>query len=113
MNCQECDSDIISTRNYDQEGNIIYFKYCQNIECVTHSNGYEKESYVDDRERDIQELCRQVLLASPNVQIGRNSESSSCPFCSVQIEYEEDEISKLRHKQYCAYLIAKDLSTNF
>jgi hypothetical protein len=66
----------------------------------------------EQREKDIQELCKQVLDASPNIQYAHNGDWTQCPFCSVNIDWEEEEMSNLKHDSDCAYLIAKDLSTN-
>lgn len=66
----------------------------------------------EEREKDIQELCNQVLNATPNIQYAHNGNWTQCPFCSVNIHQEEEEMGKLEHDQDCAYLIAKDLATN-
>ena len=70
------------------------------------------------REKDIQELCKQVLNA--NTEFRDNpfgAYESTCPFCSVTeyrggTENYHADISEIKHEQNCAYLIAKDLSTN-
>ena len=64
------------------------------------------------REKDIQELCSQVLNTTPNIHYGSNGDLTICPFCGASVDYEEDEIKELNHEKDCAYLIAKDLSTN-
>lgn len=67
---------------------------------------------MDDREKDIQQLCRQALKAAPNVYHNSNgADISTCPFCRKEIEYAEYNISEIKHDRNCAYLIAKDLST--
>ena len=72
-----------------------------------------KVDQISAREKDIQKLCCGVLDATPNVQYTHNGDYSQCPFCSVEVRYEEYDISKLSHNPDCAYLIAKDLSTGF
>jgi len=67
----------------------------------------------NDREKDIQELCKQVLELSAEVSYSWGGyESSRCPLCGVKVNYEEYDMSKLEHNSNCGYLIAKDLSTN-
>lgn len=63
---------------------------------------------LDQREKDIQELCRQVL-EEIYVEQDYNNGTCHCPFCGNASYY--DEMSKIDHEQNCAYLIAKDLST--
>lgn len=60
------------------------------------------------REKDIQELCRQVLKETyPNYN--DSDGFISCPFCSE--DSYDNEMSDIEHEPNCAYLIAKDLST--
>lgn len=61
------------------------------------------------REKDIQELCKQVLN-NCHVDHDWNNGIISCPFCGEK-SYGE-EIEDIIHDSNCAYLIAKDLSTN-
>jgi hypothetical protein len=77
-----------------------------------------KQSYMDiQREKDIQSLCRAILSGSPNYFDNPNGAyETTCPFCyAKECRGGEDEIwasmDELNHKQDCAYLIAKDLST--
>ena len=69
----------------------------------------------EQREKDIQELCKQILeMPSEFWDNPNGTYEFSCPFCSA-IEYMVGfnmDISKLKHDNNCAYLIAKDLSTN-
>lgn len=69
--------------------------------------------FMEQREKDIQNLCTKVLNATPNIQYTGNGDWTICPFCCVSVHYEEEDISKLEHDKDCAYLIAKDLSTGF
>ena len=71
-----------------------------------------KLTKMEQREKDIQALCKGVLEATPNIQYAHNGVWTQCPFCSVNIHWEEEKMSELEHDQDCAYLIAKDLSTN-
>lgn len=68
---------------------------------------------MEQREKDIQNLCKQVLEAIPNTHYTGNSDYTLCPFCGVIVHYEEEDIGKLKHSTDCAYLIAKDLRTGF
>lgn len=72
-----------------------------------------KTEDLSNREKDIQILCEGVLNATPNVAYHHNGDTSSCPFCSAELRYDEWDISKLIHHQDCCYFIAKDLSTGF
>tara|TARA_R110000772_G_scaffold141265_2_gene250894 strand:- start:301 stop:504 length:204 start_codon:yes stop_codon:yes gene_type:complete len=63
------------------------------------------------REKDIQELCNQVLTASLIPESG-DSGYTQCPFCLAEGLWNDDEMNEITHKSTCAYLIAKDLSTN-
>lgn len=68
----------------------------------------------EQREKDIQELCRQVLEMSPEFWDNPNGAyESNCPLCNGGggKDYHAD-MSELKHESNCAYLIAKDLSTN-
>tara|TARA_R100000951_G_scaffold115358_3_gene123194 strand:- start:384 stop:581 length:198 start_codon:yes stop_codon:yes gene_type:complete len=60
-----------------------------------------------EREKDIQALCEAVLAT--NIDLNHNSGHNWCPFCWSETYSEEME--NVEHKQDCAYLIAKDLST--
>ncbi len=73
---------------------------------------------MEERENDIQSLCKQVLEIEINFYDNPNGGyESSCPFCHAErikggggsMCY---KMSELNHEQNCAYLIAKDLSTN-
>lgn len=61
------------------------------------------------REKEIQELCRQVLEdCFPEHDYQRDF--YSCNFCGA--ESHDSAMSSFNHDKDCAYLIAKDLSTN-
>jgi len=72
----------------------------------------------ENREKDVQKLCEDVLSMSPNFWDNPNGGyETSCPFCSAQVSrggYGKiwAYMSELNHDTDCAYLIAKDLSTN-
>lgn len=68
-----------------------------------------------DREKDIQELCRQVLETPAGLWDNPNGQyESRCLFCdSVYESREPVSINEISHNLNCAYLIAKDLSTNY
>ncbi len=63
------------------------------------------------REKDIQELCKQVLDASLIPESG-DCGYTECPFCCGKGNWNDDEMHEIKHEGNCAYLIAKDLSTN-
>lgn len=67
---------------------------------------------MDQRENDIQELCKQVLETAPHYSssTGLTAKENSCPFC-LEDGYWNEEMSDIKHDPNCAYLIAKDLST--
>jgi len=67
-----------------------------------------------DREKDVLELCRQVISTIPNQYYNwHGADSSTCPFCYSKVEYIWDQLSGIKHEENCAYLIAKDLSTGY
>lgn len=64
----------------------------------------------DLREKDIQDVCEKVIINFAIYYPNENSMAPSyhqCIFCREE-GYEEEDI---KHKQDCAYLIAKDLLT--
>lgn len=68
---------------------------------------------MDQREKDILELCRQIINMNTPVYYNSNGpDETSCPFCCKKIHNDSGEISDIEHSSNCAYLIAKDLSTN-
>ena len=76
------------------------------------------EIEITDREKDIQILCQSVLEMSSDFWDNPNGAyESTCPFCYAK-DYRggggaiQASMSELDHKKDCAYLIAKDLSTN-
>lgn len=70
---------------------------------------------IDSREKEIQELCKQVLETSPNRYYNPNgADETTCPFCFA-VDYSNNctaSIGELKHKTDCAYNIAKGLTTN-
>lgn len=66
-----------------------------------------------EREKDILELCNQVLRMNPSVWYnGNGPDESTCPLCGESVRYADADINEISHSINCAYLIAKDLSTN-
>ena len=73
----------------------------------------------EQREIDVQKLCKAILETPPNCWDNPNGAyETSCPFCYTE-ELRgggKDSIwatmGELQHESDCAYLIAKDLSTN-
>lgn len=71
-----------------------------------------------ERERELQELCKQVLNTSPNCWDNPNGAyETTCPFC-YETEYRGGggsiwaAMHEIKHQPDCAYNIAKGLSTN-
>ncbi len=71
-----------------------------------------------DREKDILKLCNSVLDISTIFYDNPNGAyESTCPFCYATKyrgggQHYHVAISDVKHENDCAYLIAKDLSTN-
>ncbi len=69
------------------------------------------------REDDIKILCIAVLNVSPSFWDNPNGGyENSCPFC-YNVAYGDSksysrEMSDIKHNHGCAYLVAKDLTTN-
>lgn len=67
-----------------------------------------------DREKEVQELCKQVLNANPERYYNPNgADETTCPFCGAT-DYSAgctEDIGGLKHINGCAYNIAKGLST--
>ncbi len=70
----------------------------------------QSEAVDTDREKDINQLCKAVLDLAPR-DTGDNGTGAECPFCFGEDNWDGD-VSDLKHDLDCAYLIAKDLSTN-
>lgn len=71
-----------------------------------------------DREKDIQSLCQAVLNMSPSFYDNPNGGYEyTCPLCH-NMAYGGNPMNSsvamndIKHSTDCAYLIAKDLSTN-
>ena len=64
----------------------------------------------EEREKDIQELCRQVLEHSVYWEYSSNRyDAFVCMFCGAETSDRNSNLT-IKHKNECAYLIAKDLS---
>lgn len=73
--------------------------------------------HTSERENDVQEMCRQVLNATPMTHYDKDNYQDyiSCPFCNERFTvgyYTDHYIDEIEHSPDCAYHIAKDLSTN-
>ena len=66
---------------------------------------------MSDREKDIQELCKQVIDCAVIPERG-DCGYTMCPICRESGPW-DGEIEEIEHDPNCAYLIAKDLSTNY
>lgn len=66
----------------------------------------------DEREKDIQELCNNVLnMSAPSYYNPNGADWTSCPLCCSSVEYKDADIKDIPHDKSCGYLIAKDLMT--
>ena len=94
----------------------------QTVETTTSSpnstNAVLAAVHSPEREIDVQKLCDAVLEVSPDCWDNPNGAyETTCPFCYAK-DYRGGSgniwasMSELNHKPNCAYLIAKDLSTN-
>lgn len=74
-----------------------------------------KINHSTEREKELQELCKQILIANPNKYYNPNgADETTCPFCFAK-DYSKDctyDIDELPHTPNCAYNIAKGLLTN-
>ena len=95
----------------------------QKIETTTSSpnitNAVLAAVHSPEREIDVQKLCDAVLDVSPKFWDNPNGAyETTCPFCDAT-DYRGGggnimaSMSELDHEPNCAYLIAKDLSTNY
>lgn len=68
-----------------------------------------------EREMELQDLCKQVLKASPERYYNPNgADQTTCPFCCEK-DYSNGctaNIEDIKHEPNCAYYIAKGLLTN-
>lgn len=68
---------------------------------------------MEQRDKDILALAHAVLNMSPNTYYNPNgADTSTCPICFERVYSADASISDIKHATDCAYLIAKDLSTN-
>ena len=66
----------------------------------------------DAREQDVLRLCDKILDVNPTFRYNSNGpDTSSYPFCHEYVNGEYGLMNEIKHKQDCAYLLAKDLST--
>lgn len=65
-----------------------------------------------NREKEIQELCKQIVEMTPDYCYADNYPETQCPFCAAE-NWREVDMKDLNHEMYCAYLIAKGLRTNY
>ena len=74
----------------------------------------------NQREKDIQAVCNAVILQGANWEYNPNGyDAWHCKFCYAELMDNDQKLDtpealkQMLHKQDCAYLIAKDLSTNY
>lgn len=78
-----------------------------------------EEMEMTDREKDVQNICKQILEMSPEFWDNPNGGYEyTCPIC-LKTSYGGNpmkgkslHIDDIKHDGECAYLIAKDLMTN-
>ncbi len=68
-------------------------------------------SYIDEREKDIQKLCEGIKQMNVNLT-GDYGSGAECPFCRKDCRWDTDSVMDIEHEQNCIVLIAKDLSTS-
>jgi len=67
----------------------------------------------EQREKDLQKLCRRVINTSPITFYNPNgADDATCPFCYAKTWDVNAGMEDIKHKLDCEYLIAKDLLTN-
>lgn len=67
---------------------------------------------MEQRDKDIIDMCNQIInMYAPVYYNPNGADETGCPFCHQKIYNDSGEIASINHKQNCAYLIAKDLST--
>ncbi len=65
-----------------------------------------------EREKDIQTLCKSVLVSCINWEYQSNSyDRFYCVFCNSEVNDHSHTGDDIVHKTDCPYLIAKDLIT--
>jgi hypothetical protein len=89
------------------------------MEKSAHTQNFEMVLHTPEREQDVQRLCEAVLDTPPVCYDNPNGAyESSCPFCYVEEHRGGGKgaiwatMHELKHQHDCAFLIAKDLSTN-
>lgn len=90
--------------------------YGKEEELLTYSKVSDiTDIHTPEREKELQELCEQVLNASPERYYNPNgADETTCPFC-YGVDYSNHcsaDISDIKHDINCAYNIALGLSTN-
>lgn len=69
-----------------------------------------KLEHNEQREKDIQILCNQIVNMSVETYYNPGgANTSTCPLCYSRVEYAEADIKDIKHDLNCGYLIAKDL----
>lgn len=67
------------------------------------------QTEMDEREKDIQKVCRGVMDTSIR-NTGDYGMGGECPFCYAGCRW-DDGLYSFKHEPDCIYLIAKDLLT--
>lgn len=68
-----------------------------------------ENSYIDEREKDIQKLCEGIKQMNVN-PTGDYGSGAECPFCRKGCRWDADSVMDIEHEQNCIVLIAYDLS---
>jgi hypothetical protein len=67
---------------------------------------------MEQREKDIQELCKQVLnMEIEHYEDDQCRDNYWCPICDAYEGFKNVTMETIQHEPTCAYLIAKDLSS--
>ena len=68
---------------------------------------------MEQREKDIQELCKQILeMPTTGFYNPNGADESTCPICHERVYYIDADMTDIKHNPNCGFLIAKDLTTN-
>jgi len=70
----------------------------------------EKNEVIDQRERDIQAVCKHIVDSGIH-STGDYGSGGCCPYCWKDCRWDAKGLDKIQHELDCVYLIAKDLIT--
>ena len=93
-------------------GHVQKLEHIKTIEQIS-SLIYALTGKDQGREKDIMELCQKVIDTSAFYEYNSNSHDRTiCPFCHEFDFGDKGNMNTIDHKNDCAWLLAKDLTTN-